>query len=112
MRPPCFIETSAARLVSRCACAEWRQISKVSAPEPWFMDVTGLLQHIHVETAFDDFARQPLLSRKLSQLGPGVSWFDVDGDGWEDAIIAGGRGGRLSVFLNDGKGGFKPLHQT
>ena len=28
----------------------------------------------------NDFERQPLLPRKLSQLGPGVSWFDVDGD--------------------------------
>jgi hypothetical protein len=45
------------------------------------------LQHRHHEEAFDDFERQPLLPRRLSQLGPGVSWFDVDGDGHEDLII-------------------------
>ena len=33
----------------------------------------------HFEMVFDDFARQPLLPQKHSQLGPGVAWGDVDG---------------------------------
>ena len=41
---------------------------------------------------YEDFGRQPLLSRRLSQLGPGVAWVDVDGDGWEDLVIGAGRG--------------------
>ena len=53
-----------------------------------FTDVSHVLQHIHHEEPFDDFERQPLLPRRLSQLGPGVSWFDLDGDGREDLIIA------------------------
>src|SRR5438105_4206063 len=76
-------------------------------PRPVFEDVSGLIGHVHHEEPYNDFERQPLLGRKLSQLGPGVSWHDVDGDGWDDLIVGGGRGGRLAVYRNDGQGGFK-----
>ena len=75
--------------------------------QPFFEDVTSRLNHVHHEELFDDFARQPGLPRRLSQSGPGVCWSDVNGDGWDDLIIATGKGGSLSVFLNDGKGGFQ-----
>src|SRR5262249_48519626 len=74
-----------------------------------FQDVSSLLQHNHHEDPFDDFARQPLLPNRLSQLGPGVTWADLDGDGWDDLIIASGRGGQLAAYRNDGHGGFKAL---
>ncbi|MBI2946561.1 MAG: VCBS repeat-containing protein [Verrucomicrobia bacterium] len=72
-----------------------------------FEDVSNLLAHTHTDEPFDDFARQPLLPRKLSQLGPGVAWFDVNDDGWEDLIVGSGRGGQLGVFLNNSGSGFK-----
>jgi hypothetical protein len=75
---------------------------------PYFEDASHLLGHRHVDELFDDFARQPLLPRKLSQLGPGVTWCDFNGDGWEDLFIGAGRGGRLAVFRNDGQGKFIP----
>ncbi|MCX6902909.1 MAG: FG-GAP-like repeat-containing protein, partial [Verrucomicrobia bacterium] len=76
---------------------------------PHFQDVSSLLNHTHADELFDDFERQPLLPHRFSQLGPGVSWFDVDGDGWDDLIIASGRSGHLAVYRNDGKGGFTRL---
>src|SRR5262249_2554825 len=61
--------------------------------------------HVHHQEAFDEFARQPLLPRKLGQSGPGVAWFDLDGDGWEDLAVASGKGGPLALFHNQqGKG--------
>ena len=75
---------------------------------PFFTDVTSLLKHVHHDEPFDDFARQPLLPRKLSQLGPGVTWFDFNGDGWDDLFIGAGRSGRIGVFRNDGHGRFIP----
>ena len=86
--------------------------SKIQNPKSegsFFEDVSELLGHRHVEEVFDDFGRQPLLPRRMSQLGPGVSWHDYDGDGWEDLIVGSGRGGRLGVYRNDGKGGFEKV---
>ena len=89
--------------------------SKIQNLKPegvYFEDVSELLGHRHVEEVFDDFGRQPLLPRRMSQLGPGVSWHDYDEDGWEDLIVGSGRGGRLGVYRNDGKGGFMEVNES
>ncbi|HTH46686.1 MAG TPA: VCBS repeat-containing protein, partial [Candidatus Limnocylindria bacterium] len=75
-------------------------------PPPLFTDTTGRLGHSHQEILYDDFARQPLLPRRLSQAGPGLAWLDWDGDGWEDLAIGGGAGGQLAIYRNDQHGGF------
>ena len=64
-----------------------------------FVDATAQLAgHRHTEDLFDDWDRQFLLPNALSQLGPGVSWYDIDRDGAEDLIIGTGKGGRVAVF--------------
>ncbi|HTD86227.1 MAG TPA: VCBS repeat-containing protein, partial [Candidatus Binatia bacterium] len=78
---------------------------------PIFSDVSDLLNHKHVETLFHDFDRQPLLGKKLSQLGPGITWADLDKDGWDDLLIGSGVGGPIGVFINDTHGGFKPMKE-
>jgi hypothetical protein len=75
-------------------------------PPPLFADVSQLLESTQKHEPFDDFARQPLLPTSLSRLGPGVSWFDIDGDGWDDLIVGGEQGGRIEVFHNNGTGAF------
>ena len=81
---------------------------ETAADSPLFEDVSSLLHHTHHDEDFDDFARQPLLPRKLSQLGPGLAWADLDEDGLDDLIIGSGRGGRLAVYHNAG-GRFTPM---
>lgn len=76
---------------------------------PLFTDVSTTINHSHHENSFDDFARQSLLPNRLSQLGPGVTWCDLNGDGNDDLIVGSGAGGAPGVFLGDGKGGFGPL---
>ena len=83
--------------------------SKIQNPASLFKDVSNLIPHVHQEVPFDDFARQSLLSRRLSQLGPGVAWFDYDGDGLDDLAIGSGRGGELAFFRNQGNAGFALL---
>ena len=53
-----------------------------------------------MDSLFDDYRRQPLLPNRFSQLGPGVSWIDTDGDGREDLVVGTGRGGSLAVLHN------------
>ncbi len=73
-------------------------------PPCLFEDVSDSLNHRHEEPPFDDFSLQKMLPRHLSQLGPGIAWYDLDGDGREDLIIGGGRGTALGVYLNKGGG--------
>ena len=77
--------------------------------KPLFQDVSDLINHRHTDEVFDDFVKQPLLPKRLSTSGPGVAWFEVDGDHWDDLIIGTGQGGRLAVFTNNTKGGFARL---
>ena len=78
-----------------------------ATPAPWFKDESERVGFRHHENAFDDLARQPLLSRNGSQHGPGLSWADVNGDGHEDLLVGAGAGGLPGVLVGDGKGGFQ-----
>ncbi|RME92975.1 MAG: hypothetical protein D6766_09100, partial [Verrucomicrobia bacterium] len=79
--------------------------AQAPSKETWFADLTASLGHRHHEELFDDFSRQPLLPRRLSQPGPALAWGDLDGDGWEDLVITSGRGGALAVYTNAGPAG-------
>ena len=78
-------------------------------PDPLFTDVSHLLKHTHHDDVFNDLARQPMLPKRLSQLGPGVSWFDIDDDMREDLVIGSGRGGPLACYRNTGTGAFERM---
>jgi hypothetical protein len=80
-------------------------VAPLAAPhsEALFEDVTSQLAgHTHVDPPYDDWERQFLLPNSLSQMGPGVTWFDYDRDGREDLMIGSGKGGRLGIFHNAG----------
>lgn len=63
-----------------------------------FEDISDSLRHRHADPGFDDFARQPLLPKRLSQLGPGVAWIDLDGDDQDELVVGSGAGGQISAF--------------
>ena len=89
-----------------------RTAESVAPESTLFADATAQLGgHTHTENVFDDWDRQFLLVNALSQLGPGVSWHDIDRDGDEDLIVGTGSGGRTAVFRNDG-GKLVPLPAT
>jgi len=76
------------------------------ASTPFYEDVSYLLKHEHHEDVYDDFGRQPLLPNRLSQMGPGITWYDMDRDGDEELVVTSGKGGGLALFQNDGQGKF------
>ena len=71
---------------------------------PLFQDVSDLLQHTNVAAPSDDFARQPLLPRRVSAIGPDVLWKDLNGDGRLDLVID-----STIAFENLGTNGFKAI---
>jgi enediyne biosynthesis protein E4 len=78
------------------------------AATPLFADASALLNHYHQERPFDDFQRQPLLPKKLSHAGPGIAWFDLDHDSWDDLLITSGAGAKLSILKNQKGRRFEP----
>jgi hypothetical protein len=80
-----------------------------SALSALFSDQSAALGHTHAEVFFDDAARQLLLPNSFAQLGPGVSWIDIDADGDDDLVVAAGKSGRTGVLRNDGGRFFTPL---
>lgn len=73
---------------------------------PLLTDASSLVNHVHVDEAVDEFAVQPGLPRTVTDLGPSISWFDYNGDGWEDLLVGGGRKGQLGVYRNADGGRF------
>ena len=74
-----------------------------------FEDGLAQLSNRHRQEEFDDYARQPLLPKKLSQLGPGVAWFDFRNDGHDDLIVGTGKNGTSGVFRYSSETGFKAM---
>ncbi len=78
---------------------------------PALVDATGATDAVFVstqvlppvtETLYHDFARQPLLPRRLSRRGPAAAAADLDGDGDPDLVLGAGMGGRLTAWYNRG----------
>lgn len=76
---------------------------------PLFSPAEPALPARHHETEFNDNERQPLIPRRLSQNGPGVSWVDINSDGHIDLLLPDAKGGVLQIWLGDSMGGFNPV---
>ena len=70
-----------------------------SVPEPLFNEIEHDVS-AQQEEPFDDFARQPLLPHRLSQLGPAIAVGDVDGDDDDDLFFAGPAGAPGRIYRN------------
>jgi enediyne biosynthesis protein E4 len=79
--------------------------------EATFIDVTKQsgITFIHREDKYDDFEYEPLLPYKNSQLGPGLTAGDINGDGLEDFFVGNGRGFKGAMYMQTPKGKFQEI---
>ena len=80
-----------------------------SETEAIFQPSAALADVRHSEIPYNDYVRQPLLPNRYSQLGPGMAWGDIDGDGDDDLWMGGARTKRGQIHRNDGKGKFAKI---
>ena len=87
--------------------------SRNATLSPLFIDITDSLKvdFKHQETFFNDFAFNPLLPQKYSQLGPFISTGDMNGDGLTDFFIGGAFKQSGMICLQQKNGSFlsRPL---
>ncbi len=89
----------------------FRDLRNEARSQPMFAPRETPADFVQTEKPFDDFARQPLLPQRYSQLGPGMAWGDVDGDGDDDLFLGGAAGaaGRLYVVDEQGQLGQRTM---
>ena len=83
--------------------------SEAPAPKAFFKPSVALSDVRHGEIPYNDFVRQPLLPNRYSNLGPGMAWGDIDGDGDDDLWLGGPRTKPGQIHRNDGEGKFAKL---
>ena len=83
------------------------KLTSDSKPKTLFSESDSLDSFKHKEIVYDDFKREPLLPNKHSQLGSGMAWADVNGDGRLDVYMGQAAGGPGRLLLDDGSGGFE-----
>ena len=81
--------------------------------KPLFTDISASLNltEVHQEFDFVDFNYQNLMPHKMSELGPGISVGDVNGDGREDFFMGGAKFYSGILYFQNALGKFisKPL---
>ncbi|WP_162273941.1 FG-GAP-like repeat-containing protein [Mariniblastus fucicola] len=87
------------------------QKTSIARSSTRFTDVAAEvgLDFTHKEEEFDDYAREPLLPYKLSQLGAGVAWGDINEDGYPDVYVGGSNLQVGQLFVNRGGLRFEKL---
>lgn len=78
----------------------------LTRPTPLFTQGPALPVHRYLESPFEDFANDPLATRRYSQIAPGIAVADINADGLDDVLISPSRGGSPEVYVGDGLGGF------
>ncbi|PQA60465.1 VCBS repeat-containing protein [Siphonobacter curvatus] len=80
-----------------------------ATPASYFTDATApaRLDYTHVENAFVDYNRDPLLKQMYSTQGPPLAVGDVNGDGLDDVYLGGASGSAKKLFVQQANGTFK-----
>ncbi len=72
------------------------------SPPPIFTEMSTSLRLVVEDVLFDDFARQPLLPRRLSTSNPPLLWLPNTGRKGGELWVGGGQGGKINRLVTDG----------
>ncbi|SDL60404.1 VCBS repeat-containing protein [Kriegella aquimaris] len=73
-----------------------------------FNEVTTQINtlYLHKDNVAGDFRHEPLLLQQYDNNGPGLAIADINGDGYKDFYIGGGRGQKGTFFIQEDNGAF------
>lgn len=80
--------------------------------QPLFVSSNAFRGVRHEEGSSDALKLQTLLPQTLSQLGPGMAWGDLNGDGLDDFYLTGTTRKPGQLFMNAGNGAFRLRNET
>ena len=93
------------------SCTSDTRVKTQQEPFRKIENIPGL-DYIHRENDFDDFERDRLLIRMLSNEGPHIAVDDVDKDGNEDLYVCGAKDTPGALFIQDRKGHFTRVNEA
>ncbi len=79
--------------------------------ERLFSDKMGLIDYVHEESTFNEFALQPLLMRQYSQSGPCMAAANIDGKAGEELFIGGSKNQPGEIWFQDVDGAYRARQQ-
>ena len=95
-------------VVDHADAEEGAALEPADTTRPVFAQADALLDQpaVHLEPFYNDFDRERLLLRKLSDPGPKVVKGDPNGDGLEDFVVLGGLNDPDKLYLQQADGSF------
>lgn len=86
----------------------WSPAAKELPEPPLFKEITAAsgMNYVHKEVDFIDFNIQTTLPHKLSEYSPAIAAGDVDGNGFDDIVIAGNTFNPPTLYCQQSNGKF------
>ncbi|HEA23181.1 hypothetical protein LCGC14_0783080 [marine sediment metagenome] len=76
-----------------------------------FEEKSSLINFVHKESVFNEYARQPLLMRQYSNSGPCLAAANIDGNVGDELFVGGSKGMPGQIWFQDQDGTYRPKQQ-
>jgi len=87
------------------------QIAEKMGPYKLFVKMEGLLDYVHKENRFNEYAIQPLLMRQYSRMGPCIAVGNIDSKIGDEIFIGGSKGMAGEIWFQGEDGMYRPQQE-